>query len=676
MPIIKEINTNSLAKKIEKDLKNSGITNLNRNKIKIRPMSRDDFKQVDKKLTHYGYEIPYFDLHNNPLEHSRYKILSNPPVTDKRLKKYHQLKGTPNRVYFPPFFDWHKIAEDSTQYINITEGEKKAICGCVNDAPTLGLPGVWTFMNKSKTDLCDDLLQFNWVGREVYIVFDNDSETNPFVKKAKLTLATLLVKNGAEVFDVMIPKGDLKGMDDYIVAKGIDEFDELENKQMYGDAVYLFNQRCAFIHSMGVIREIETGHMWTPDKAKYVFANVRTEVLTEDGPKNTLVLGEWLKHWDRRTYDKLVFKPGQPEDLKEGLNIYKDDRIIAKKGPIKKYLNMLEYLFIEDETIDYVVKWVAHKRRFPHIRIRTNLIFYSISQQVGKSAIIEKIFFKLIGDDSCITIGSDDLHDKNNAWMERKLLVFAEEIRSYGKGTRSEEIADKLKPIISVDRPLIKEKYVPSYRIDSYVNLIITSNSATPFFMERGDMRYYVVHVNETRQKTEEYQKFYDWVKGDGIHYIAEYMDNVDLSGFNPNDTAPMTDAKLYSIELDTPDYERWLQEFVEGDKLVAHADNDDCSSKIGWTMEEIKKKYDYDNSDNDRYSASRKALGGALSRLGIQQARPWFEHGGIVKQRIVYIMSFDSELAASTKKQFKSKSRTWVTNYFRKYVITKRIQL
>src|SRR4029077_16560752 len=64
-----------------------------------------------------------------------------------------------------------------------------------------------------------DLRDFDWRGRKVYICFDADATTNPDVRHAAIRLFILLSESGAEVFQ--LTSWDLeqgKGIDDYLVA--------------------------------------------------------------------------------------------------------------------------------------------------------------------------------------------------------------------------------------------------------------------------------------------------------------------------------------------------------------------------------------------------------------------------------------------------------------------------
>lgn len=88
-----------------------------------------------------GYVIPYFDLQGKPLQHYRVRLFEHDP-------KYKQVKDKPNHVYFPPNF-W-QVASKS-DYIILTEGEKKAALATKRGFPACALGGVDSWRNRILT---------------------------------------------------------------------------------------------------------------------------------------------------------------------------------------------------------------------------------------------------------------------------------------------------------------------------------------------------------------------------------------------------------------------------------------------------------------------------------------------------------------------------------------------
>ena len=126
-------------------------------------------------------------------------------------------------------------------YIGITEGVWKAIAGCVNDLPTVSLLGAEMGLSgkagdvEGKRHLVPTLRMLAEWGFGFIIIFDADAATNKNVRAAEAKLAKQLAKFNVPVRSVTGnwdagPKGEFKGMDDFIQHKGIEEFRAILSK--------------------------------------------------------------------------------------------------------------------------------------------------------------------------------------------------------------------------------------------------------------------------------------------------------------------------------------------------------------------------------------------------------------------------------------------------------------
>lgn len=114
-----------------------------------------------------------------------------------------------------------------------TEGGIKAIAGCFNDLPTIGLIGVEMGLTgkdeRGKRYLIPTLEKIASAGIGVIIAFDADAATNPNINWAQLKLGHELLKFNIPVYIAtglweMGAEGETKGMDDFIQKQGIEEF--------------------------------------------------------------------------------------------------------------------------------------------------------------------------------------------------------------------------------------------------------------------------------------------------------------------------------------------------------------------------------------------------------------------------------------------------------------------
>ena len=186
----------------------------------------------------------------------------------KKERRYDQPKDSGLFAYFPQTenINWPEVLDDPEVPITITEGEKKALVGCLAGVPTIGLGGVFNYATRSG-DLLPELASIKWRGRSVYICFDSDAADNPNIQAAEGRLATeLSVKRRADVFVARLPKlpgQDKTGLDDLYVAKGADAvlsaLEAAPRMNTVDAAVLGLNASVAWVEKDGLIYEFETG---------------------------------------------------------------------------------------------------------------------------------------------------------------------------------------------------------------------------------------------------------------------------------------------------------------------------------------------------------------------------------------------------------------------------------
>ena len=173
-----------------------------------------------------GFVIPYFGLDNKELKFYRVKVLAS--LNGAKPPKYIQPKAAGNHLYIPR--NLHRLApkwqSDVTIPLFITEGEKKALAGVQAGLATLAVGGVFSWRTHIhslergvvrvedkassrvihlddrgekayRTEVAPELGDIAWAGRDTYLIFDSDAETNEEVQRAAFEFANWLADRGA-----------------------------------------------------------------------------------------------------------------------------------------------------------------------------------------------------------------------------------------------------------------------------------------------------------------------------------------------------------------------------------------------------------------------------------------------------------------------------------------------
>jgi len=169
-------------------------------------------------------------------------------------RRYLHVKGEPARPYILP--EVWAIREKANKPLWIVEGAKKALKVIQHGRYAISLAGVWNFRGDgNETFLFDDLEQFSWRGRSVFLGFDMDLRSNPEVRFALYELALKLMARGGVI---RFPKWTTgaKGIDDFLAVQNNPEkaLDEIEDKAATFDAFVLPE------HKDEVVRALKCAH--------------------------------------------------------------------------------------------------------------------------------------------------------------------------------------------------------------------------------------------------------------------------------------------------------------------------------------------------------------------------------------------------------------------------------
>lgn len=169
-----------------------------------------------------GLVIPYRE------DYARVRI-DNPGPDGKR---YRSPRAQGNHLYVPAILP-AGVLEDSSTPLYVTEGEFKSLKACQEGLACVALPGVWSWKTKlhGRSLAIADLDRVTWAKRTVVIVFDSDLAEKPAVAWAEHQLCQELRRRSATVYVLRLPdgaRGEKIGLDDYLLAHGVDSFKRLE----------------------------------------------------------------------------------------------------------------------------------------------------------------------------------------------------------------------------------------------------------------------------------------------------------------------------------------------------------------------------------------------------------------------------------------------------------------
>lgn len=559
------------------DLARSGLTTKDATMAGFKYLSAKETQELGFQPLPAMY-IPYWD----PIEPKnpqsvlpkwppffRVRYLAEPngfnKITGGKTPRYMQPAGSGVCAYWSRGTDWEAIIADPTRPIIITEGEKKALKTCLAGHPTIGLGGVWNFRSSREplwALLLPDLVKVNWAKRQVYIIYDSDSSTNPQVCAALWELADELARyHGAlphmvKLHNVYDDETKKTGLDDYLTA-GQDLGALLEEAEPLTLARPLWdlNRRVIYVRDPGLIVERRTMARISPRAFKehaYSAENYVERRLLPDGtitlaPVNNIA-SVWLSWSLRAEALRMTYRPGEGTELHDGYNVWSGWKVQPKQGDVKLFTQLIDHLFTgtpEEEKV-WFLRWLAYPLQFPGTKLFTAAVIFGLAQGTGKSLVgytLGEIYGQNFSE-----INQDHLVSSFNEWAVCKQFVLADDITGSDKRAH----ADLLKKLITQKELRVNQKFIPSYVVPDCINYFFTSNQPDAFFLEDNDRRYFVHEIMAGPLPDSFYRAYDTWYKsGEGAAAVFHYLLHYDLGDFNPSAPALRTQAK-FLMTLDT----------------------------------------------------------------------------------------------------------------------------
>lgn len=489
----------------------------------------------------------------------RYFETASAKQTFKKRKaiRYGQPKNSGVHPYYPQVegIDWEEVAADPNIPILITEGEKKAIAGCLAGIPTLGLGGVFNFSHDG--ELLPEMERNDWKGRTVYLCYDSDAADNIQIQVAEGRLATELgTKRHANVFLVRLPElpgGAKMGIDDFLEKEGEDALFELletaPQMKRIDKEVLALNKDVVWIETVGMVLDLNSGVWIKPGNfvkgSKY--SSIKLTVATggkKAGLKEISVANEWLTHPHSRRYDDTVFDPGTPNlaiQNPDGTVFYNLFRgLEGAEGDVEPFFDLLDFLTSRTPELDPDLIWKTLCYKIQNPAGRIDIAFMLLGKQGSGKSLFGKICMGMV-QPYATKLSMDMVAGNFNGWMEKTLIAVVAE-------TQGAKLKDNLPTIQSwiTDRQQnVNEKYRVEKQVNNNAFFMFDSNEMSAGAFPDDDRRMVVIHAPD---RNPEGDAFYDrvgmWYETGGSKHLLEYFQHYDLEGWTPPDRAPLTRAK------------------------------------------------------------------------------------------------------------------------------------
>ena len=289
----------------------------------------------------------------------------------------------------------------------------------------------------------------------------------------------------------------------------------------------------------------------------------------------------WVRNSARtRPVNSRVSMPGQPRLVKGwvatattveqsagtlSLNLWRDppwlrrnpDGSFVIKTPAgasaRRFFRLLKIVVPDRKMRRWTFRWFAYLVRNLD-QLPQTMLWLSGNQGIGKDALVFALCL-IVGFDNVAVLSPDQVTDKNNSFLRRKLCIVSEMRASFVEGG-ARGLYAKFKEFTTSppDIATIIEKYEKAVAIRKRAGWIATTNELTEGYIpDDGERRIGVAHSDapaswHLAEEPDFFRRYFDGLDMGDALAVRDALFACDMTAYRPADPPPATEAKRMAI--------------------------------------------------------------------------------------------------------------------------------
>lgn len=279
-------------------------------------------------------------------------------------------------------------------------------------------------------------------------------------------------------------------------------------------------------------------------------------ILDDRGKPKKVPASNWLA--TNRPVEQMTWGPGEPLVIRDKLiaeggwidrngasvfNLYREPKIgLGDASKASPYLEHLKRVYPTDWG--HIAKWLAHRRQRPADKLNHALVLGG-SPGIGKDTILEPAK-EAVGPWNVHEVSPKQMMGRFNGFA-RSVILRVSEARNLGDTDRF-TFYEVMKTYIAAPPNTVRvdEKNLREYHLPNCCGVVITTNYKTNgIHLPADDRRHYVAWSDLTKEDFDPdyFPKLYGWFYSGGFEHVAAYLDQLDISDFDPKAPPPKTEA-------------------------------------------------------------------------------------------------------------------------------------
>jgi hypothetical protein len=300
-------------------------------------------------------------------------------------------------------------------------------------------------------------------------------------------------------------------------------------------------------------------YIYAPTRAMWPAGSINARIPPiKIGADDEIKASTWLDQ--NRPVEQMTWAPGLPEIIADRLlfeggwldrtgircfNQYLAPTIIPGDAQrADRWLHHVRLVYPDDA--EHLLCWLAHRVQRPHEKINHALVLGG-AQGIGKDTLLEPVKHA-IGPWNFQEASPLQVLGRFNGYLKAVILRISE-ARDLGEFDRF-SFYDHTKAYTASppDTLRVDEKHLREYSILNVCGVVVTTNHKTDgIYLPVDDRRHYVawseINKEDSRFDDDYWRRIYAYYEDGGSEAIAAYLEQVDLSGFDPKAPPPKTAA-------------------------------------------------------------------------------------------------------------------------------------
>ena len=333
-------------------------------------------------------------------------------------------------------------------------------------------------------------------------------------------------------------------------------------------------ERFVFIKDGSQVADLQRPHfiLTLSDFRNATAASIVRVPKNSEGDYRTLPCSEaWLRDKLRRECDTVTYRAGHGEFTYDPLGriAFNTWRPFVRTEPptdwqilAQPFLAHVSWLFGEEAKP--FIDWLAHIEQVPGALPHFGWLHIAKAHGMGRnwlSGVLERIW---PGRVAAAFDLSATLNSSYNGRLAGRYLAIVDEVDE-GNSGRAYQHAQKLKQLVTESTRHINPKYGRQYEEFNSCRWLVFSNSQAALPLEDKDRRFWVVSSKDSPKAESYYRRLYALLDDElFIASVAHLLGQRDISGFNPGQRPPLSEAKLELLRRTRSETENILLLMVE----------------------------------------------------------------------------------------------------------------